>query len=132
MDSIDTEVSAALDALAIAVSNARESGSADGWISAISLAYSDLFDAIVKRSASTMGSALVHERVREGSPTARAATAAGREAISAAVEDFYKILAASTVVSARLLERLTVATHTDPDEILRSIAQETHDVEGGD
>lgn len=123
MDSIDTEVSAALDALAIAVSNARESRAADGWISAMALAYSDSFAAISKRAGTNMATALVRSGIYKRSPAALAAArTAGELSMSDAVASFYEILAGSMVVSAQLLERLAAATNTDPDEILRSIA----------
>lgn len=114
----------AVDALAMTIAAAQESRDGDGWLTGMRTAYGDRFDAIAQHSANGMVSALVRSGVRANSPAALASLDAGRHATHAAIGESYRLLAGSLVVSARMLDKLAVATDRDPAELLREIAEE--------
>lgn len=118
---------AALDALAIAVTAARGPNREAALMTGMTAAYSDAFDAVSRRAGADVASGLARNGIRVHSPAGKATVAASRRAMQQTTADFYGLLIGSMAISARLLERLEVATSTNPDEILRSIAEEVRD-----
>lgn len=117
-------VAAVVDTLAI--SRAFSSGTVpfDALIVGIRTGFSDVFDGIARRAATAAASALLKSSVRINSHAGRVAEFAARRSAENMAAEFYKLIAGSVVVSARLLDRLAVETGRDPNEILREIAQE--------
>lgn len=127
-DAFGEGLSAALDALAIAVTAARGPGGEDASLAtAMQAAYSSAFVEVVTDVASRLRAELAGAGIRVGSPAANATHDACQQSMEVAGVVLYKYLAGSLAVSARLLDRLAAATGRDPDDILSEIAKEVHD-----